>query len=313
MSSKSVTELLPNSTTVFRAWPQSGIYTFSRPFARFGVVPIGGRTTIIRMTQHPNTDALFVLASTPADEPTKQKVSALLAERPGSKVAFLAAADYVHSLYLQEWAAAYPDALIVGVEGLEHKNPAIASWHGIYGRDPPSKTRTYAFEPEIQAAYFPTFTNKDVVFHHTPTRTLLTADLLFNLPVKEQYANTPAKRPTSWIPFLSHISPALSPHRSMHQSFLWSSSAANPIPASTAAELGEGQVAKPDSGGTTQERRHHFANMAALVAGWNPKRIVMCHGEVIDDDDEAGAEGAAKSAWIAAFGKFLNPDGTTKV
>ncbi|KAL9935093.1 hypothetical protein V8E36_006169 [Tilletia maclaganii] len=296
------TQFLPNQT-VFRAYPQ-GIYTFSKPFKRFGLVEIGGRTTVVKLQNEPNKDALFVIPSTPHDEATSAKISEISSNR---NVKFLAAPDFVHSLYLQDWAAAYPDALVVGVEGLEHKNPAIKSWHGVYGRDPPSQTSRLAFEPEIKAAYFPTFSNKDVVFFHQPTRTLLTADLIFNLPLKEQIANTPSPKATSWIPFVDSLSSAISPHRSLHQSFLWNAGGMNPIPASQAEEEG---LKLSKEGGSTQERRQHFANVASLVAGWAPTRIIMCHGEVIQD--ESDGEGAAKKAWISAFGRYLNPDGSAK-
>ncbi|KAE8258620.1 hypothetical protein A4X13_0g1566 [Tilletia indica] len=300
-------EMLPNQT-VFRAYPQ-GVYTFSKPFNRFGIIPIGGRTTILKMRNSPNQDALFVIPSTPLDDATRAKVDQIKNEGGAGGVRFLAAPDFVHSMYLQEWAKAYPEALIVGVEGLEAKNPEIKSWHGIYGRDSPSQTRSYAFEPEIKAAYFPTFANKDVVFFHEPTRTLLTADLIFNLPLKEQYANTPHKRPTSWIPFLPYFSGALSPYKSMHQSFLWGSGSGNPIPQSTAEEEVEGKLSK--EGGSTHERRQHFAKMASRVAGWDVGRIIMCHGEVIQEEKEG--DGTAKKAWISAFGKYLNPDGSVKI
>ncbi|CAD6928715.1 unnamed protein product [Tilletia controversa] len=304
------TEMLPNQT-VFRAYPQ-GVYTFSKPFNRFGIVPIGGRTTILKMRNDPNKNALFVIPSTPADDATKAKVAEIVAANgsSGPGVRFLAAPDFVHSMYLQEWSKAYPDALIVGVDGLQEKNPEVKSWHGIYGRDPPSKTRSYAFEPEIKAAYFPTFANKDVVFFHEPSRTLLTADLIFNFPLKEQYENTPHKRPTSWIPFLNSFSTSMNPYKSIHQSFLWGSGAGNPIPHSTAEEeVDGGKLSK--EGGSTEERRQHFAKMASRVAGWDVGRIIMCHGEVIQDATEG--DGTAKKAWISAFGKYLNPDGSVKI
>lgn len=43
--------------------------TFSKPFSRFGIVPIGGRSTAIKLK-----DGVWVLASTPLDEPTKTKI-----------------------------------------------------------------------------------------------------------------------------------------------------------------------------------------------------------------------------------------------
>lgn len=54
----------------------------------------------------------------------------------------------------------------------------------VYGRDPPDTK--YGFEADVSARYFSTFANKDVAFCHHESKTLITADLLFNLPPTEQ-------------------------------------------------------------------------------------------------------------------------------
>lgn len=61
------------------------------PFKRFGVVPVGGRSTVVRLA---NSD-LWVLASTPLDDPTKAQISEL-----GGRVRYIIGPDAVHSLYL---------------------------------------------------------------------------------------------------------------------------------------------------------------------------------------------------------------------
>lgn len=47
------------------------VTTFSTPFSRFGVVPIGGRTTAVRLS---GDKGVWVMASTPLDEPTKARL-----------------------------------------------------------------------------------------------------------------------------------------------------------------------------------------------------------------------------------------------
>jgi len=47
------------------------ITTFSKPFSRFGVVPIGGRSTAIKLS---GDKGVWVMASTPLDEPTKARL-----------------------------------------------------------------------------------------------------------------------------------------------------------------------------------------------------------------------------------------------
>lgn len=58
---------LPSSTTNHQ---QTSV---ARPFARFGVFPIGGRSTAVKLV---NGD-IWVLASTPLDSETKTKLDEL--------------------------------------------------------------------------------------------------------------------------------------------------------------------------------------------------------------------------------------------
>ena len=51
----------------------------------------------------------------------------------------------------------------------------------------------------ITASYFNGFLNKDVAFLHTASKTLIEADLLFNLPATEQFSNSSI---TTLVPLL---------------------------------------------------------------------------------------------------------------
>lgn len=48
------------------------VATFSRPFSRFGVFPIGGRSTAIKLS---GDKGVWLLASTPLDDETKTKLT----------------------------------------------------------------------------------------------------------------------------------------------------------------------------------------------------------------------------------------------
>ena len=61
------------------------ITTFDYPFSRFGILPIGGRSIAIKMRD----GRLWVVPSTPLDEPTKAKIDAM------GEVAYLVAPDNV--------------------------------------------------------------------------------------------------------------------------------------------------------------------------------------------------------------------------
>ncbi|KAN0063249.1 hypothetical protein ACQY0O_004413 [Thecaphora frezii] len=256
-----------------------GLAIFSYPFSRYGIIPVGGRSTAVKLRD----GKVWVLASTPLDEPTKAKIEQM------GEVAYLVAPDAVHHLFLPQYASAYPSAKVIGVEGLEEKRKDV-KFDGIYGRDPPSTS--YGFESEIQARYFPTFTNKDVAFNHIESRTLITADLLFNLPANEQYRNTAKGAPTSPIPFFNLIAGYLTPTSSIHKAFLGLAGVGGTLPG-------------VDKGGSKNERRKRFAQDAAEVAKWDFDRIIMCHGDVI--------ETGGKKSWLAACEKYLDQNGNPKL
>lgn len=47
---------------------------------------------------------------------------------------------------------------------------------------------TEEFDQEFEYEYVSSHMNKELVFHHRPSKTLIQADLIFNLPATEQYS-----------------------------------------------------------------------------------------------------------------------------
>jgi len=224
----------------------TNVWTFSKPFARFGWLPIGGRSTAIKL----ESGEVWVLVSTPLTAETKTKLGEL------GDVKYLIAPDAVHSLYIGEFQEAYPEAKCIGVEPLGEKKKTI-KWAGLYGRDPPDTK--YGFEPEIQACYFPAHPNKDVAFLHAPSKSVLEADLLFNLPATEQYSKVGGGG------YLGHFT-AFGPNSGLHK---WLTNS----------------LASKDPKGMKRD--------AQTVLGWDFDRIIPCHGDVI----ETGAKEAWKAAF----------------
>lgn len=72
-----------------------------------------------------------------------------------------------------------------------------------------------SYEPIALSSFFSGFVNKDVAFFHTASKTLIQADLLFNLPCTEQYSNT---KSSGSVPLISSY---LNPHTYLHRQFLW--------------------------------------------------------------------------------------------
>ncbi|KAJ6491365.1 hypothetical protein C8R47DRAFT_1319670 [Mycena vitilis] len=185
------------SDTVIRE-VTTNVWTFSRPFAVFGWINIGGRSTAIKLSN----GGIWVVASTPLNPETKAKLDEL------GPVQYIIAVNAFHNTYLGEFKEAYPDAkLIAPALTLERPPGKTLSFDGVWGRDAPETK--YGFEDEIQACYFSGHKNKDVAFFHPKSATLVTADLIMNMPGTEQYSKSavsgrfpfygPLAKPYSWI------------------------------------------------------------------------------------------------------------------
>ncbi|KAJ8519425.1 hypothetical protein ONZ45_g3637 [Pleurotus djamor] len=180
-----------------------GVWTFSCPFARLGVIPFGGRSTAIKLSD----GGLWVIASTPLNEETKAKLDEL------GPVKYIVSPDGVHYLFLSEFKKAYPSAKLFGTQmAVDNCKDKTLKFDGIWGTDLPETK--YAFEPEIQACYFSGFKNRDVAFLHPASKTLVQADLLLNLPPTEQYSKS---KSSGYSPSWAHINP----YHWLHPKLLW--------------------------------------------------------------------------------------------
>jgi len=228
------------SETVIREVTK-GVWTFSKPFARFGVWPIGGRSTAIQL----QNGAVWILASTPLDAETKEKLKDL------GEVQYIVGADAVHHLFLSDYKNAYPSAkLILPEAAIARHDDKDLVFDGVWGRDAPNTQ--YGFEDEIEHCYFSGFKNKDIAFLHKPSKSLIQADLLMNLPAKEQYSKS--KPPSALFNF--NFGPSSS----------W-------LYPRLVRSLGEDKEAM---------RRD-----AKIVSGWDFDRIIPCHGDVIETNGKA--------------------------
>ncbi|KJA26801.1 hypothetical protein HYPSUDRAFT_132423 [Hypholoma sublateritium FD-334 SS-4] len=242
----------PSETVIREVAP--GVVIFSRPFARFGVWPVGGRSTAIKL----RSGGVWVLASTPLDAETKAKLQEM------GPVKYIVSADAVHHLYLGDFKKEYPEAKLIAPEAaiIRHDDKDL-KFDGVWGRDPIDAK--YGFEDDIEHLYFPGFENKDVAFLHKPSKTLIEADLLFNLhSVKEQYSRT-KQSPR----FLGIGGLRFGPNSWIYPRLLWSQ-------------------------GTNKDEMKRDAR---TVSGWDFDRIIPCHGDVI--------ETGGKKAWNTAYKLYL--------
>jgi hypothetical protein len=119
------------------------IWTFSRPFGRgpFGLLPWGGRSTAVKLS----TGDVWVLASTPLTQDTKTTIDNL------GTVKWLIAPDIVHHLFLGQYKKAYPEAKVIGVDGLREKKKKLKEDLVIDGEYGVDSDTLYGFEEEIKA------------------------------------------------------------------------------------------------------------------------------------------------------------------
>jgi hypothetical protein len=141
-----------------------GIWTTERP-QRFWGVETGTRTTVVRLSD----GGLFVHCPVALDDETRREVDAL------GEVRAVVASSLFHHLYVGEWMKAYPQALFAACPGLSEKRPDLAFGH-VLGDEPHPLWAGDLAQVDFSARF-----EKEVVFFHPCTRTMICADALLNL------------------------------------------------------------------------------------------------------------------------------------
>lgn len=132
---------------------------------RFWGLETGTRMTVVRLSD----GGLFVHCPVALDPATKHDVDAL------GPVRAVVASSLYHHLYVGDWQAAYPAASFHPCPGLGAKRPDLR-WDEELG-DLPNPT----WATDLDQASFTSRFEREVVFFHRPTRTLICADALLNL------------------------------------------------------------------------------------------------------------------------------------
>ena len=265
----------PSSVTVIRSVTPN-ITTLSAPFKRFGLAKIGGRSTIgtylairsciaipclsykltilaVRMTN----GSLLVYSPTALTAEARAAV-----ERLGNDVQYLAAPDIEHHLYLSDWAKAFPGARVLGVEGLPEKREKDPATRGtpfatVFTEKNKAGLRVDdAFHRDFEAEYVGAHANRELALLYRPERTLLQADLIFDLPAREQYSRSD-EDPTAGI-FTRLFTSVFHTqgHAMAQRRFIW-----------YMASSGD---------------RKGFAESMKRIDGWDFDRIIPCHGDVTE-------------------------------
>jgi hypothetical protein len=140
------------------------VWTATRP-QKFWGIETGTRMTIIRLSG----GGLFVHCPVALDPATRCDVDAL------GPVQAVVASSLYHHLYVGAWVAAYPAASFHACPGLARKRPDLR-WDGVLGDKPHA-----SWAEDLDQAPFTARFEREVVFFHRRTRTLICADALLNL------------------------------------------------------------------------------------------------------------------------------------
>jgi len=229
------------------------ITTLSTPFWRFGHLKVGGRGTIVRL-QNGSLAVFSPVALTPE---VKETVAEL------GEVKYLVALDIEHHIFLGPWHEAYPSSKVLGPEGLlekrkAQKNEDVPFAHVFTAKNKASVTIDPEFDAEFDYEYVDGHNGKELVFLHKPSKTLIEADLIFNLPATEQFSKTGVPATTG---FLTKLFTALNSTQGAakgQKRFIWYA--------------------------TSTANRASFNESVKRINGWDFTQIIPCHGDVIEED-----------------------------
>lgn len=203
------------------------LWSHERELRLPGGVVLPVRSTIVRL----GSGRLWVCSPAALGPELEAELSRL------GEVAHLVAPNLMHHLWLGEWSARFGRARVQAPPGLERKRPELRI-------DAPASDAS-AWEGEIEALPVEGAPKlEEVAFLHRPTRTLIVADLLFNV-------RRPRGLATTLVLGLMGTLGRLAKSRA------WSM--------------------------YVRDRRAHDASIARLVSR-AIDRVLPCHGDVVNDD-----------------------------
>jgi hypothetical protein len=184
----------------------------------------------------------------------------------GGNVKYIIAPDMEHHIFLGPWHKAYPAAAVIGPDGLREKRAKANEDDVPFAVEFTAENKdtvvvSEEFNREFDIEYLDSHVNKELVLNKKDERTLIQADLMFNLGkvgAKEQYSKTGLDPrgggflSNLWANIMSADAPI------WQQRFLWyAASSAN---------------------------RDRFTASVNKIDSWDFDRVIPCHGDVIETD-----------------------------
>ena len=181
----------------------------------------------------------------------------------GGNVRYIAAPDIEHHIFISEWARTFPAASILGPEGLPEKresNPETKGTkftHVFTAKNKATFKVDEEFDKEFDVEFVDGHANKELVFNWRPERTLIQADLIFNLPANEQYSRTGEDASSGFFTKLFAGINNTKGSALWQQRFIWHA---------------------------VSKDKKSYAESVKRINGWDFDRIIPCHGDVIETD-----------------------------
>lgn len=174
---------------------------------------------------------------------------------------YIAALDYEHHLFIGPWKQAYPEATVVGVEGLPEKREKMGMEHTSFDKVfTQSNKDSLKIDPEFDDAFEYEYVfahgNKELAFLSKRDRTLIQGDLMFNLPALEQYSKSDDSPHTGFLTKLMNGINTTQGTSIWQKRFIWYLISAGNRPA--------------------------FNESVSRIDKWDFDRIVPCHGDTIE-------------------------------
>jgi hypothetical protein len=217
----SLSETMAMTTLTQRA---DNLWTADHELTMPGGVPLPTRMTVVRLED----GALALISPVPLDDALARELARL------GQVSHLIAPNLLHHLHLGPAAQRYPEAKVMGPAGLAAKKPGL----GIL----PIEFENGALGGVLSAITVdgaPKF--GETAFFHAPSRSLIVADLVFNV-----------ERPPSWKTAMMLWTTGT--RGKLAQSRLWSFAVAD----------------RPAAAASSQR-----------ILAWDFDRLIVAHGEVI--------------------------------
>lgn len=213
-------------------------------------------------------------------EATKAKVAEL-----GGDVRYLVALDFEHHIFLSEWAKQYPNAELIGPEGLQEKREkqnderiGKEKFAVVFKKDTKHSIKiSDEFDADFDYEYVDGHANKELVFNYKPEKVLIQADLMFNLPAIEQYSKVPESEKKN------------------------ASGIADKIFNGLQNTEGEAKWIKRFNWYLGAKDRSSFNKSINVIKTWDFTTMIPCHGETI--------QGNAKATFLKVFDWHLVSEG----